>query len=460
MWRISALDRDGREVGRFELVAGELTIGRDADRQLVLPSASVSRRHARVYLDGGQPCIVDEGSANGVIVDGVRITQPTYVHAGTRIDLAEFHLAVEPLGAADGMPAPMYPPSPPMGSSFPGSSPGSMPGSFPGGVPGSMPGARASMQASMRLVAEGGPYDGRVFELGAAEIAVGRAVDNDIVLDDPSLSRKHARVYRRGVAELEIEDLGSSNGSFVNQRKVGRGVAHPGDTLRFGELSFRVEGDTQHGTSAVTAELPRSQFIALVAAAAVTLILVILMIVFLVRKPTPVQAPGKDSIARITRQADAHLRQGRALIADRKYLEAKSELDQALELDPANPEARRLRNVAVRAPDDEKWASSAIMKMGRIGDRVALDEALKIYDEITEGTPAHARLRDKLVSSLVSFGNTQCAQRQYGDCAWALCRAWDVAPPEAKPDPATARTLRDAERKIHDRSYVRCRAAP
>src|SRR6478736_7541721 len=98
MWRISALDRDGREVGRFELVAGELTIGRDADRQLVLPSASVSRRHARVYLEGGQPCIVDEGSANGVIVDGVRITQPTYIHAGSRIDVAEFRVTLEALG--------------------------------------------------------------------------------------------------------------------------------------------------------------------------------------------------------------------------------------------------------------------------------------------------------------------------------------------------------------------------
>src|SRR5512135_2425474 len=136
MWVISALDRDGREVGRFELVAGELTIGRDADRQLVLPSASVSRRHARVYLDGGQPCIVDEGSANGVIVDGVRITQPTYVNAGTRIDVAEFHLAVEPLGAAQGMPPPSFAPPPPPPGSFPGSFPGSLPGSAPGMLPG------------------------------------------------------------------------------------------------------------------------------------------------------------------------------------------------------------------------------------------------------------------------------------------------------------------------------------
>ncbi|HEX8953413.1 MAG TPA: FHA domain-containing protein, partial [Polyangia bacterium] len=412
MWRISALDRDGREVGRFELVAGELTIGRDADRQLVLPSASVSRRHARLYLDGGQPCIVDEGSANGVIVDGVRITQPTYVHAGTRIDVAEFHLALEPLGAAQGMAPPAFAP-PPLGGSMGGGLDASMPGAFPGSSPMAMPGGMAGTQPTMRLVAEGGPYDGRVFELMQAELAVGRAVDNDIVLDDPSLSRKHAKVYRRGVAELEIEDLGSSNGSFINQRKVGRGAAHPGDTVRFGELSFRVEGDTQHGTRAVSAELPRDQFLLLAGGALLTFILFILMIVFLVRKPTPVQAPGKDAIARISRQADAHVRQGRSLIADRKYLEARGELDQALELDPANAEARRLRNLAVRVPEDEKLASAAIMKIGRIGDRQALDEAMKLYDDTTDGTPAHARLRDKLVSSLVSFGNSQCMQRSF-----------------------------------------------
>ena len=437
MWRISALDRDGREVGRFELVAGELTIGRDADRQLVLPSASVSRRHARVYLEGGQPCIVDEGSANGVIVDGVRITQPTYVNQGTRIDVAEFQLAFEPLGGAvDAMPPPSIPMGLPMGMQ-----------------------PQASLSPAMRIVAEGGPYDGRMFELAAAELAVGRAVDNDIVLDDPSLSRKHAKIYRRGAAEIEVEDLGSSNGTFINQRKIGRGTAHPGDSLRFGELGFRVEGDTQHGTSAVTAELPRTIFFALAGGAALTLILFILMLVFLIRKPTPVQAPGKDAIARITRQADAHLRQGRTLLSERKYLEAKGELDQALELDPANAEARKLRTVAAHAPEDERSATQAIAAL-RIGDRKALEDAMRALDEITDGTPAHARLRDKLVGSLVGFGNTQCAQRSWSDCAWALCRAWEVAPPEGKPDPATVRLLRDAEKKIRDRSYVRCRAAP
>ena len=171
------------------------------------------------------------------------------------------------------------------------------------------------------------------------------------------------------------------------------------------------------------------------------------------------QAPGKDAIARITRQADAHLRQGRTLLSERKYLEAKGELDQALELDPANVEARRLRTLATRAPEDEKLASAAIGKLG-IGDRKALEDAMRILDETTDGTPAHARVRDKLTSALVSFGNSQCAQRSWSDCAWAICRAWELAPPESKPDPATVRLLRDAEKKIRDRSYVRCRAAP
>jgi pSer/pThr/pTyr-binding forkhead associated (FHA) protein len=433
MWRVSALDRDGREVGRSELVAGELTIGRDADRQLILPSASVSRRHARVYIEGGQPCIVDEGSANGVIVDGVRITQPTYVTAETRIDLAEFRLALEPMMPTEQ--APRQPRVTPV----------------PGSVTSSLP--------PMRLVSEGGPYDGRVFELTATEVAVGRAVDNDVVLDDPSLSRKHAKLYRRGAAELEIEDLGSSNGSFLNGRKVGRAAVRPGDTVRFGELNFRVEGDTVHGTSAVMTEVPRAQFFIMLGAASVTLILMITMIVFLVRKPTPVQAPGKDAITRITRQADGHLRQGRTALNEHKYGEAKGELEQALELDPINTEARRLHHLAVAAPQDEKDAAAAMAKI-KLGDRKALDEALHMLDGMTDGTPAHAKLQQRLAQTLVGFGNTQCTQRGFADCAWALCRAWEVAPPDGKPDAATVRTLRDAEKKIRDRSYVRCRAAP
>ena len=283
-----------------------------------------------------------------------------------------------------------------------------------------------------------------------------------MVLDDPSLSRKHAKLYRRGPAELEVEDLSSSNGTFINQRKVGRGAVHPGDTLRFGELGFRVEGDTLHGTQRRRRPSCRArQFFALAGGAAVTLILLVLMIVFLVRKPTPVQAPGKDAIARISRQADAHVRQGRTLIGDRKYLEAKGELDQALELDPANAEARRLRNLAVRAPEDEKYGVGGD-RQDRHRRPQGAREALRLYDDTTDGTPAHARAaRPARRRRCVSFGNYAVHAAAPGPIARGRCAArgsWRR--PTASPTRRRARMLRDAERKIHDRSYVRCRAAP
>jgi hypothetical protein len=280
-----------------------------------------------------------------------------------------------------------------------------------------------------------------------------------VVLDDPSLSRKHAKLYRRGGGELEVEDLGSSNGTFINGRKIGRGSVHAGDVVRFGELNFRIEGDTLHGTSAVSTEIPRPQFFALVGGAALTFILLILMIVFLVRKPTPIQAPGKDAIARIAHQADAHLRQGRTLLGERKYVEAKDELDHALELDPASVEARKLRNLAVRAPEDDKTAAAGIAKIG-IGDRKALDEAIHLLDDTTDGTPGQQKLQQRLATALISFGNSSCGQRNFSDCAWALCRAWELAPSDAKPDAMTTRTMRDAEKRVRDRSFVRCRVAP
>jgi hypothetical protein len=192
-----------------------------------------------------------------------------------------------------------------------------------------------------------------------------------------------------------------------------------------------------------------------------TLILLLIMIVVLVRKPTPVQASGRDAIARLAKQAAAHLSEGRRLLGDHKFLEAKSELDQALELDPANAEARRLRNLAARAPEDEQTERAAAARMA-LGDRKGLEQAVRLLDDTTEGTPGREKLQGKLVQALVHFGDQQCSARAYPDCAWALCKAYEVAPPDGRPEASTGRTLRDAERRValKDKSFARCRAAP
>ena len=60
---------------------------------------------------------------------------------------------------------------------------------------------------------------------------------------DPSVSRAHARVYARGEV-LHVEDLGSTNGTFLNGRRLAEGKevrARDGDELMLGALVFRVE---------------------------------------------------------------------------------------------------------------------------------------------------------------------------------------------------------------------------
>jgi pSer/pThr/pTyr-binding forkhead associated (FHA) protein len=422
VWRVTALDREGHEVGHFELASGELTIGRDTDRQLILPSASVSRRHARVIINGTQPCIVDDGSSNGVIVDGVKIAALTAVGPANRIDLAEFRITIMPVG----------------------------------GVVEPRAGDRV-----LRLVADGGPYDGRVFQVPMQPATVGRALENELVFDDPSLSRKHARLERDGDG-VAIEDLGSSNGTFVNSRKIGRASAVPGDLLQFGDLVFRVEGPEVSGTRAVDTSSSGSQLAAVAIGGALTLAVLIGAVVALAHKIPPVQASGKEAIARLSRQADQHLRTGRTLYQEKKYAEAKSELDAALDLDPANREARKLSRLAAHGTDDDRALASAQAGL-KIADRKGLEGALRWLGEITDGSGAREQLQAKLVPALEQFGDDRCQHHSWADCAWALCRAYESASgsQDRQPSADAARALRDAEKHLaHDRTYVRCRAAP
>lgn len=83
------------------------------------------------------------------------------------------------------------------------------------------------------------------YRLDRDEVTVGRTEDNDLMIPDGSISRRHARLTRQG-GVWRVQDLGSKNGTHVNE--IGRTSAqlHSGDTIIFGQLRVRfLEGEPE-----------------------------------------------------------------------------------------------------------------------------------------------------------------------------------------------------------------------
>ena len=92
------------------------------------------------------------------------------------------------------------------------------------------------------LIVENGMTEGRIFSL-EERLTIGRAPDNDIQLKDSSVSRRHALIQFTDGKPV-LEDLGSSNRTFVNGEKVNKLSLSNGDKLRLGRISLRLyQGD-------------------------------------------------------------------------------------------------------------------------------------------------------------------------------------------------------------------------
>ena len=93
------------------------------------------------------------------------------------------------------------------------------------------------------LVVIRGPSAGKRYPI-SGECIVGRSFNSDIYVGDLNVSRRHARLLPSGDGFL-IEDLGSGNGTFVNEHQVSRKELTAHDVVRIGSSSFRYEVDTE-----------------------------------------------------------------------------------------------------------------------------------------------------------------------------------------------------------------------
>ena len=95
----------------------------------------------------------------------------------------------------------------------------------------------------------------REIESGKEEITIGRDAENDIQIDNIAVSGEHARILK-GPYHYLIEDLNSTNGTFVNEEKITKRVLEENDAITIGKhtlvVAFKEHGSKSRGGKSAT----------------------------------------------------------------------------------------------------------------------------------------------------------------------------------------------------------------
>jgi hypothetical protein len=111
------------------------------------------------------------------------------------------------------------------------------------------------MEKKFELVMQRGPSVGRRYALDQAEMVIGRDVTNHIPINDAEISRQHVKLMRQDDSYV-IQDLGSTNGTFVNETRLsGLMRLEHGVTVRMGDNVIMVF-EVAHDSEATIASMP------------------------------------------------------------------------------------------------------------------------------------------------------------------------------------------------------------
>lgn len=194
------------------LSTGSNRIGNSVNAQIALTGADIAAEHCAIEYDGSDVATLVPG--NGVTsVNGKPATESTPLRAGDLLAFAEVQarlVAVEKAGQA----------------------------SVPRPAPVDDSGATRVRMAVPKLVLRGvsGAAFGKTFPVTGAMV-IGRQADCDISIPSEEISRRHAQV-KPTPAGLAVEDLGSSNGTYINGKRVQSGLMRPGEELRLDTIRF------------------------------------------------------------------------------------------------------------------------------------------------------------------------------------------------------------------------------
>jgi pSer/pThr/pTyr-binding forkhead associated (FHA) protein len=213
--------------GKNFLIGEQMLIGRDVDCDLVLDNAMISSHHARIQSHNGTAELEDLGSTNGTFVNGEKIILSN-LNNGDEINIEPYLFSV--IGPAKKVNKTASRPSFDTATTNVGSAHGPVQKSD-------------QIPAAILDVVKGFDQD-RSFEVWSHRATIGRSNDNDIVLPLETISACHAK-FLFADGNWTIQDQGSVNGVFVNNRKVTSQELQPEDQITIGDvvLQFSIPAD-------------------------------------------------------------------------------------------------------------------------------------------------------------------------------------------------------------------------
>ncbi|MFJ3621106.1 FHA domain-containing protein [Streptomyces iakyrus] len=239
------------------------TLGRDPQGDVVFDDARVSWRHATISFNGRSWVIEDHGSTNGTFVQGQRIHQlelgpGSAVNLGNATDGPRLNLSGAAASVATPQAQPQQQPyaaqgaNPAWGQQAPAQQPPQQQAPQAGWQQPQQAAAHIPQQQGPGGVAGAPPVYGdrspttfHQFSLGRV-MRIGRALENELVVSDLQVSRHHAEFHSTPDGRMEIRDLGSHNGTYVNGQPIAKGgtqLLGPTDVVGVGHSTFRIVGD-------------------------------------------------------------------------------------------------------------------------------------------------------------------------------------------------------------------------
>jgi len=208
--------KDGR-AEPIALVDPGMTIGKGRINDIVINEEGVNSFHADLRVDGDQITISDVNTETGTFLNGELLSGPTNLRIGDVISIQGVDLAVlDDDTVAEGVDTTAKT------------------------LVLSGAAVQEANEGGWMLIAGSGPEKGQLIPINTST-EIGRALDCDISILEPSLSRKHAQI-EPVENKLIIRDLESANGTYVNGKKIQEVELKNEDVLQFDKIRFIVRG--------------------------------------------------------------------------------------------------------------------------------------------------------------------------------------------------------------------------